>query len=434
MPRWRALQGEFYQYVLGAVYHCDGLWGEATFDLYPRELPEGWGYLVAAGLGPALDQVEGLCFGEDEILSMKRDPIFAGGGPGFLDHLRRFRFDGDIDAVPEGTPVFPGEPILRVTGTLLACTLLETRLIQVVAASCAVATRAARIVEAAEGRGVYDFGSRRGAGPEAALLAARAAYLGGCSATTNALAHALLGIPAMGTMSETFLAAYGDDRAALEAFRLHFPGLGYFALPADDPAAGVAQLAPLRGAVQGVRIDSADLGRVAREVREALDARGMQATRIVASGQLDEHRVAALVQAGAPIDRFAVGRALAAAGVPGLHLAFRIAEVNRGRGPEPVTRAGSAAFPGRKQIARAADRDVLCLESETPSLDLRGASLLLRPVMRRGARTGAEPSLADARAERARAVARLPAGLRRLVRPDAWPVVPSDAVAALASA
>jgi nicotinate phosphoribosyltransferase len=188
----------------------------------------------------------------------------------------------------------------------------------------------------------------------------------------------------------------------------------------------------LRGGVQGVRIDSADPGHAAHLVRAALDARGMKDAKIVASGQLDEHRVAALVQAGAPIDRFAIGRALAAAGDPGLPMAFRIAEMHRARGPEPVPRAGSAAFPGRKQIARAADRDLLCLESETWSLDLAGAQLLLEPVMRRGERTGPERSLADLRRLRAERVHALPPGLRRLDRPDAWPVVPSDAVAALA--
>ncbi len=432
MPGHLALQAEFYQFVLAAVYHADGLWGDATFDLYARGLPDGHGYLVAAGLGTLLDHLDALAFTEEEVELLRREPRFAKVAPSFFDALRRFRFRGEVSAVPEGTLVYPGEPIVRVTASLLACTLLETRAIQIVSAATAIATRAARMVDVAGGHPVLDFGSRRCAGPEAALLAARAAYIGGVSATTNALAALHLGIPPMGTMADTFLAAYGDDRLAFQAFRLHFPGLSHLSLPDDDPVDGVKRFVPFKKEVQTVRIDHEDLDRVSRLVRAALDANDMRHVRILGSGHLDEVRIRRLVAAGAPIQLYAVGRALASASDQGMRMAFRIAEMMRGPNATPVARAGSAPYPGRKQICRFPDRDVLCLEHEAWGLERAGAVALLRPVMREGERLAADPPLAQVRQHRADQVASLPAALRSIDRPEAWRVGPSDALATLA--
>lgn len=417
--------------MLAAVYHADGLWGDATFDLYARGLPDGHGYLVAAGLGTLLDHLDALAFTEEEVELLRQEPRFAKVAPSFFDALKRFRFRGDVWAVPEGTVVFPGEPIVRVTAPLLACTLLETRAIQLVSAATAIATRAARMVDVAKGHAVLDFGSRRCAGPEAALLAARAAYVGGVSATTNALAALHLGIPPMGTMADTFLAAYGDDRLAFEAFRLHFPGLSHLSLPDDDPVDGVKRFLPFKKEVQTVRIDHEDLDRVSRQVRAALDRNGMQHVRILGSGHLDEARIRKLVDGGAPIQLFAVGRALAAASDQGTRVAFRIAEMMRGTSATPVARAGSAPYPGRKQICRHADRDVLCLEHEAWGQERMGAVSLLRPVVREGMRLAADPPLAQVRQHRATQVAALPSSVRDIERPGAWPVSISDALANL---
>lgn len=434
MPGHLALQAEFYQFVLAAVYHADGLWGDATFDLYARGLPEGHGYLVAAGLGTLLDHLAALSFTDEEVDLLRQEPRFAKVAPSFFDALRRFRFRGEVWAVPEGTVVYPGEPIVRVTAPLLACTLLETRAIQIVSAATAIATRAARMVDVAGGHLVLDFGSRRCPGPEAALLAARAAYIGGVSATTNALAALHLGIPPMGTMADTFLAAYGDDRLAFEAFRLHFPGLSHLSLPDDDPVDGVKRFLPFKKEVQTVRIDHEDLDRVSRLVRAALDRNGMQHVRILGSGHLDEGRIRRLVEAGAPIHLFAVGRALATASDQGTRVAFRIAEMMRGPHATPVARAGSAPYPGRKQICRHADRDVLCLEHEAWAQGQMGAVPLLRAVVRDGERIEADPPLAQVRQHRAAQVAALPRALRDIERPGTWPVTISDALANLSLA
>lgn len=413
------------------MYHADGLWGEATFDLYARGLPDGHGYLVAAGLGPLLDHLEALSFSEEEVELLRRAPAMARVPPSFFEGLRRFRFKGEVYAVPEGTVVAPSEPILRMTAPLIACTLVETRAIQLLSASTATATRAARMVDVAGGRALLDFGSRRCAGAEAALLAARAAYIGGVGATTNALAALTLGIPLVGTMSDTFLAAYGDDRLAYDAFRLHFPGQCHLSLPDDDPVDGVRRFLPFKGEVQSVRIDHEDLARTSRTVRDALDRNGMNHVKILGSGHLDEQRIRRLAMSDAPIQLFAVGRALAAASDQGMRMAFRIAERMRGTTASPVTRAGSAPYPGRKQICRFPTHDLLCLEPEGWANEQAGATSMLVPVMRGGVRLAPDPTLLQMRQHRAAQVGALPAAVRDIDRPMPWPVKLSDALAKL---
>lgn len=421
-------QAEYYQLVLAATYHADGLWSEATFDLYARDLPAKHGYYVAAGLGPLLEQLHQLSFSEDEVARLRADPVFARIEPSFFDALLRFRFEGEVWAVPEGTVMFPHEPMVRITAPLIHCTLIETRVIQILGSSSGIASRVARMVEAAEGRPVLDFGSRRAAGPEAALLASRAAVIGGVSATTNALAAARYGVTAMGTMADTFLAAYGDEKLALAAYRMHFPDLCHLNLPDDDPVGGLARYRPFASEVHTVRVDHPDLDRVSRQVRAALDTLGMKHTRILGSGHLDEHAIRALVRADAPIQLFAVGRALATIEDHSLRMAFRIAERLVGARPTPVRHAGGATWPGRKQVYRAADGDVIGLERE------RGptGTPLLQRVWADGKAVTPLPSPSESRAWRARLVAALPPGVRRLDNPDVWPVTLSDAVAALA--
>lgn len=433
MPDRLGLQAEYYQLVLAATYHADGFWGDATFDLYARSLPEGCGYLVAAGLGPLLDHLEALRFTETEVRRLRDDPVFAHVSEAFFESLLRLRFAGEVHAVPEGTVVFPGEPILRITAPLIVNTLIETRVIQLVAASTAIATRAARMVDAAEGRPVIDFGSRRAPGPEAALLAARAAYLGGVAATTNALAVYSLGIPSFGTMSDTFLAAYGDDRLAWDAYRLHFPDLAHVALPDDDPLDGIARFLPFRDEVRTVRVDHGNLDYMSRQVRARLDALGMKQARILGSGHLDERSIRALVTRRAPVQLFGVGRALSSVLDHEMRMAFRIAERSSGVVNIPVRHAGGAAWPGKKQVMRYPGGDVVCLESEVWEAERTGGRPLLHRVVAGGQRLAPLPGLAAARALRAREVAALPPAVRDLDRPAAWPVTTSAGVAALAT-
>ena len=367
----QGLQADVYQLVLAAVYHADGLWGEATFDLYARELPTGHGYLVVAGVEEALDAALNLQFSEEAIGWLQKQEYFRRASDSWWQSLRGLRFSGDIDAVREGEIVFPGEPILRVRAPLIHATLLETRLIQAVSHATAVATRASRMVDAAEGRRVFDFGSRRLPGPEAALLSARAAAVGGCHGTTYALAGLRYGLETMGTLSSSFLAAYESDSAALDAFRAHFPNIGYVELPDGDILDGVCRLEAFRDSVRIVRVDHWNLNGAARMVREALDKAGMERVKILGSGSLDEHRVQELSRNRAPVDMLAVGRRLSVgSGDPGTSMAYRLAEIGRGLGSEAVTRPGASTYPGRKQVVRGPHRDMICLEDEAELVQL----------------------------------------------------------------
>lgn len=409
---------ELYQLVLAATWHADGIWGEASFDLYARGLPADWGYLIAAGLQPLLERLRALRFTEAQVAGLARDPLFRTASPAFFDALLRFTFDAQVHAVPEGTPVFPGEPILRITGPLLTCGLVETLCVQTVTHSTLVATKAARLVSAAAGAPVHDFGSRRAPSPEAALLAARAAYIGGVHATTNAAAVLEYGLPGITTMSDTFLAAYGDSGTAFDAFHVHFPDSGHLVLSEPDPVAGVAALRRFPGKVQSVRLDHAELGAHARVVRAELDRQGFGTTRLLGSGALDEHRIAALAAEGAPLDAYAVGQAWARLPVDGVRMAFRIAERQGPQGAVPVKGGGAAQWPGRKQVIRTAQGDQLVRESEAWALERAGGIGLLQRVPVHGPR----PDLAASRAHAARTLAALPAEVRRIAAPAAWPV------------
>ncbi len=407
---------ELYQLVLAATWHADGLWGDATFDLYARGLPDDWGFLVAAGLEPLRERLAALRFTEAQVAQVAEHPVFRHVQPAFFDYLRRFRFEGEVHAVPEGTPVFPGEPLVRITAPLMTCGLIETLAIQIVSASSLIATRAVRLVQAAGGAPVYDFGSRRAPSPDAALLSARAAFIGGSAATTNAAAVLRWGIPSIGTMSDTFIAAYGDEQLAYDAFRTYFPEVGHLALSDMEPGRAVAELKRFRGQVLTVRLDHADLESTSRAVRRELDRAGYRTTRILGSGHLDEHRIAALVASAAPVDRYAVGRALARVDDEGVRMAFRIAERHASQGSVGARGEGAARWPGKKQIIRTPLGDTLVRASDAPLLERNGGIGLL-------SRVGPDPvPLVSAREHCIRAVGALPGAVRALRSPAVWPV------------
>jgi nicotinate phosphoribosyltransferase len=430
-PGLQGLHADVYQLVLAAVYHADGLWGEATFDLYARELPSDHGYLVVAGIEEALDAAVDLSFSPQAIAWLKEQPTFAHASASWWESLEHLQFEGDIHAVPEGELVFPGEPILRVRAPLIQATLLETRLIQAVSHATAVATRAARLVDAAQGRKVYDFGSRRLPGPESALLAARAAAVGGCHGTTYALAGKRYGLETMGTLSSSFLAAYDSDESALDAFRTHFPHFGYVELPDGDILDGVRRLEPFKDNVRIVRVDHWNLNGAARMVRDALDKAGMERVRILGSGSLDEHRVRGLTANEAPIDMLAVGRHLSVGtGDPGTSMAYRIAEIGRGVGLEPVTRPGASSYPGCKQVVRGRRRDMICFADETELVQLQvEGRALLWPVVEAGRRLQPWGSVHAASERRRVALSVLPESVKQLTQPVPWDVSVSDRLA-----
>lgn len=421
-----ALLADFYQLTMLQAYLQEGLEDEAVFEMFVRKLPGSRNFLVAAGLEQALDYLEALRFEEAEI-----DWLVRRGGlpPALVPRLRDFRFDGDVHAMPEGTVFFADEPILRVTAPLPQAQLVESRLLNIVHFQTLIASKAARIRSAAQEKQLVDFGMRRTHGAEAALFAARAAWIAGFDGTATAEAARRFDIPAVGTMAHSFVQAHASEEAAFEAFARARPHRATLLVDTYDTEAAVAKLIAIAPrlaaagiAIGGVRLDSGDLGAHARAVRKLLDDAGLNDTIVFASGNLDEQRIAALLAAGAPIDGFGVGTALGTSiDAPALDMVYKLqsyAGIARRKRSE-----GKATWPGAKQVSRRFGvdgriaGDVVHLASE----DAPGTGLL-RACMRGGRRLEHEPTLAQVREHHARERARLPAHLLTLNAPAVHPV------------
>ena len=422
---------DLYELAMFEAYAAHGMADTAVFELFVRKLPEGRGFLMAAGLEQAVGFLEGMRFTADELQWLRATALFA---PAFLDGLAALRFTGDVNAMAEGTPCFADEPILRVTAPLPQAQLVETRLINLLHFQTVIASKAARMVLAAPGKQLVDFGLRRAHGAEAGLLAARASYLAGFAGTATVLAGRAFAIPMVGTMAHSFVQAHDDEATAFERFARARPQALTLLIDTYDTeraAAIVARLAPRLAAdgitIAAVRLDSGDLAAHARAVRGILDAAGLTAIRILASGGLDEHNLLALCRAGAPIDGFGIGTSLTTSSdAPALDCAYKLQEY-AGR-PRRKRSEGKATWPGRKQVYRRYHQDgtiagdVVALLDET----VQGEALL-RPAMRNGRRVADLPGLAEARLHAASSLARLPAALRRL-EPGGVPVEISQGI------
>lgn len=433
-----ALLTDLYQLNMLQAYLEDGRTQTAVFEFFVRKLPPRRNFLVAAGLEQALDYLETLHFTDDDIAWLRESGRFSSD---FLGQLQALRFTGDVDAVPEGTIFFPNEPILRIVAPLPEAQLAETRILNLLHFQCLIASKAARMVLAAPGKILVDFGLRRAHGAEAGLLAARASYLAGFAGSATLLANRLFGIPSFGTMAHSFVQAHEDEVAAFEAFARSRPeGLVLLIDTYDTEAAArkVVALAPrLRAkgiAVRGVRLDSGDLVALSRSVRQILDDGGLQDVTIFASGGLDEEEIAAMLAAGAPIDGFGIGTSLTtSADAPALDCAYKLQEY-AGVARRKLS-AGKATWPGRKQVWRSHGADgrlagdiLSVVDDEQP-----GTSLLV-PVMRGGRRIAPQPSPAAIRNSAAEALSRLPDDLRRLDPAPAYPVTVAPKLLALAEA
>lgn len=427
-----SLVTDLYELTMAAAYQADGLEHEATFELFVRRLPPQRRFLVAAGLDDALAGLESWRFAPDDVAYLGGLGLFP---PAFVERLGGRGFSGDVWAVPEGEVVFAGEPLVRVTGPLVEAQLVETWLLNQIGSQTMLASKAARVALACGDRAFVDFSARRDHGVDAALAAARAAWIAGASGTSLVAAGRRWGIPLSGTMAHSFVMSYADERAAFRAYGRTLPrGVvllidTYDTLEGARAAAEVARELAAEGvALSGVRLDSGDLAALAVEVRRVLDDAGLGGVRIFASGDLDEHRVAELVAAGAPIDAFGVGTQLGTSGdAPNLGAVYKLVE--DATGPKMKLAAGKVTQPGRKQVWRLADRDVVALHDEV----VPGGRPLLAQVMAAGRRTAAPEPLGAVRERCTTALAGLAAPLRSLapaVEP-AWPVEVSAGVAEL---
>jgi nicotinate phosphoribosyltransferase len=433
-----AMLTDLYELTMAAAYFEHRPHDRATFDLFVRKLPPGRNYLIFAGLEQALSFLRTVAFDEGAIRYLRAERRFT---PAFLDFLRRFRFRGTVEAMSEGTVFFPNEPVLRVTGGIIEAQIVETFLLNTINLQTMIASKASRVVAAAQGRPVVEFGLRRAHGADAGLHGARAAYLAGCAGTSNVLPGQIYGIPIYGTMAHSFVQAFPSELEAFTAFGRTFPRETTFLIDTYDTVEGahraavVAQeLARRGGQLGGVRLDSGDLWALSRQVRRVLDGAGLRRVRIFASGNLTERWIADLLRRGAPIDAFGVGTELSVSSdAPSLDVVYKISEVIRDGRPVPTMKlsAHKQTYPGRKQVVRRVLRgrfngDVLTLEGERTT-----GRRLLRPVMRNGRLVGKLPTLAQIRERVRREVASLPPRLRGLEDTSPYPVAISPGLRSL---
>lgn len=433
-PHRSALFTDLYELTMLGAYHAEGLTGTAVFELFFRELPPHRNYVVAAGLDDVLDYLEHLRFTRSDL------DWLAGLGQfdeGFLRSLEPFCFTGDVYAVPEGTVVFPNEPLVQVVAPLPEAQLVETFLLNQMHVQSLVATKAARIARTAGARAVADFGSRRAHGVDAALKAARAGYIGGIAGTSNVLAARRYGIPCLGTMAHSYIQAHDDELAAFEPFTDIFPGTTLL-VDTYDTLQGVErviELARRRGPsfnVQAIRLDSGPLAELIPRARKLLDAADLTRVKILASGGLDEYAMREMLDAGVPVDGFGIGTALVVSDdAPHVDLSYKLVEYeSRAR---MKLSAAKASLPGRKQVFRRMTGGRFAGDTLARFGEGLPGEPLLAPVMRNGRRTaGGRWTLDDARQRCARELDALPPGLHaleQLAPEDAYPVSISEGLA-----
>ena len=422
----RSLLVDLYELTMAAGYFHHRVRAVATFELFVRELPPERSFLVAAGIESALDYLASLRFTDSDVEFLRHQPAFRGVRSAFFEFLQEFRFTGKVLAAPEGTIVFAQEPIVQVTAPILEAQVVETYLLSVIHFETLIASKAARIVEAARGRGVLEFGTRRAHGPEAGVRAARAAYIGGCTATSNVLAGRLYGVPLAGTAAHSWTLAFPSERESFQRLLEIFPETAVLLVDTYDSLQGTEAAASLGRKIPGVRLDSGDLAHTSRQVRGILDRHGLQETKIVASGDLDEYKILALVDQGTPIDLFGVGTELATSrDAPALGVVYKLVAVDRNGRLEYKAKfsEGKVHYPGRKQVFRFL-RDGLFAEDLVASADERvpEARALLEPRMQDGCRLGSRPASGELRSRALANLAELPSRYKRLHQPDVYPV------------
>lgn len=413
---YSGLLTDLYELTMAAGYIETGFEARATFELFVRNLPPQRNFLVAAGLEQALEFLENVRFGADDIAYLRAHPVFGHIGPRFFEYLEKFHFAGDVWAMPEGTVFFPGEPFLRVVAPIADAQIVETCLLATLNFQTMIASKAARVQAAADGRPVIEFGTRRAHGIESGVLAARAAYIGGCQGTSNVMAGKRFGIPIFGTQAHSWIMAHADEEEAFRRFLEIFPEHAVLLVDTYDVRAAVEKIIAMGRKPRGIRLDSGDVAADSVWARGRLDAAGWQDVQVFASGDLDEDRMAALLASGARIDAFGVGTALATSSdAPALGVIYKLVEIERGGEVHSAAKLSRAkvTYPGRKQVFRMAGangkfaEDVIALEGE----QFAGAEPLLVPVMREGRRVLPAEELTETQKRCLANLERLPQGL-----------------------
>jgi nicotinate phosphoribosyltransferase len=436
-PSTSPLTVDLYELNMVQAYLDRGENNEAVFEFFVRRLPARRGFLLAAGLEDALGYLETLRYSSAEIAWLKGTGRFRDN---LLDYLKGFRFTGDVHAIPEGTVCFANEPLLRVTAPLPQAQLVESRLINILHFQTLIASKAARMVLAAPGKALSDFGLRTAHGAEAGLFSARASYIVGFAGAANVLAGERYGIPVVGTMAHSYVQVHDNESQAFEDFARARPEGVILLIDTYDTEAGarkVVELYPKLKAdgitIRGVRIDSGDLIAMSRKVRRIFDDAGLNNVIILVSGGINEDVLQIMMKEKAPIDGFGIGVSLdVSTDAPALDCAYKLQEY--AGTPRRKLSEGKATWPGRKQVWRAYDADgrmrgdILSIET-----DRQAGEPLIEQMMRAGKRLAPPPTLAQIRERAARNLKRLPKPLARLEAGHGYSVTISDALKTLAA-
>lgn len=425
---------DLYELTMAQAYWQQDMHGHATFSLFYRTDPPNRAYTVVAGLEAVLEALEALAFNDDDMAYLRTLGIFQ---EPFLEFLRTVRFTGEVRAMPEGEISFAGEPVMEVSGPIIEAQLVETMVINAVSTATLLASKASRVVHAAQGRRVVEFAARRTQGHEAADVLARSSYIAGCAGTSNVEAAARYGITPVGTMAHSFITSFPSELEAFRAYAAAFPGTSTLLVDTYDTMHGTKnaiivakELAAQGHGLRALRLDSGDLAALSKESRQLLDDAGLHDVELFGSGGLDEFDVDDLVREGARFDGFGVGTKMGvSADAPWMDWAYKLVE-HRGA-PVLKLSTGKATLAGRKQVYRhytgdgSLDHDVIALESEEAP---RHARPLLGLAMHDGQRTAPQESLETMRARCASELAKLPEKHKALRVPEKYPVEHSTAL------
>ena len=418
---------DLYELTMSQAFFRQGMNAVATFSLFTRTYPDNRGYFIAAGLEAVLDYLCNLSFSVESIDYLKSTGMFAND---FLEYLKGLKFTGSVRAIPEGRLYFTEEPAIEITAPLIEAQLAETLIINQVNLQCLLATKAARCVWAAQGRGIADFASRRTQGTDAALKMARASYIAGFSSTSNVLAASRYGIPPVGTMAHSFISSFSSELTAFRAYAESFPDRTVLLVDTYDTITGTWNAVQVAKELEengnnlvAVRLDSGNFNELSRKVRRILDSSGLAYVKILASGGLDEYELEALTEGGAPIDMYGVGtKAGVSADAPWSDMGYKLVSYDG----KPVMKLSrdKASLPGAKQVYRTKDmkgmfaRDIIAVESE----NLPGGLPLLEEFMKKGERTSPATSLEEIRARFQEDFSALDDRFKVLKNPPRFPV------------
>jgi nicotinate phosphoribosyltransferase len=443
-----ALTTDLYQIVMAAAYFSSSYHRDrktvGIFEMFVRKLPKNRSFIIVAGVEQVIQYVMNLHYHDEQITYLQSLDVFKDVDKEFFNYLRRFKFTGSLWSVPEGTVLFPNEPIMRIEAPIIEAQLLETYILSIINFQSLIATKAARIVSAASHKPVVEFGSRRAHGPQAGVLAARGAFIGGCVGTSNTLAGKAFGVPVFGTMAHSFILSHENELDAFREFNNIFP-TGYLLVDTYDTLKAVTKLLSAGIRPYGVRLDSGDLCALSIETRKLLDNAGCIDTKIMVSGDLNEHSISKLLTDGAPIDCFGVGTELSTSyDNPTINGVYKLVAV-KVRNPDKnndgyemlyksKTSSGKETYPGPKQIGRfiednILEKDYLILENEKPP---DKCILLLKKYVEDGNKILEMPSIFEIQEYASKQLELLPTPMKSLdLEPVLFPVVLSQKIKSL---